>query len=84
VQKQLPESTVKETGPVSEDDVIADIMGQHDQFVSSMQTRLAKLQVTSILLIILFDNFAPSFGFLFLQKSIVARKVGILFGVSHS
>ncbi|KAL8201439.1 hypothetical protein R6Q57_012778 [Mikania cordata] len=43
--KQLPESTVKETGPVSEDDIIVDIIGRHDQFVSSMQTRLAKLQM---------------------------------------
>ncbi|XP_076921952.1 katanin p80 WD40 repeat-containing subunit B1 homolog KTN80.4-like [Bidens hawaiensis] len=43
--KQLPESTVKETGPISEDDAIVDIMGRHDQFVSSMQTRLAKLQM---------------------------------------
>ncbi|XP_023636011.1 katanin p80 WD40 repeat-containing subunit B1 homolog isoform X2 [Capsella rubella] len=29
----------------SEEDIVADIMGQHDQFVSSMQSRLAKLQV---------------------------------------
>ncbi|KAM0059565.1 putative transcription factor WD40-like family [Helianthus debilis subsp. tardiflorus] len=43
--KQVPESTVKETGPASEDDIAVDIMGQHDQFVSSMQTRLAKLQM---------------------------------------
>ncbi|KAI3812310.1 hypothetical protein L1987_17017 [Smallanthus sonchifolius] len=43
--KQLPEYTVKETGPISEDDVVVDIMGQHDRFVSSMQTRLAKLQM---------------------------------------
>jgi katanin p80 WD40 repeat-containing subunit B1 len=29
----------------SEEDIVADIMGQHDQFVSSMHSRLAKLQV---------------------------------------
>ncbi|CAH2073535.1 unnamed protein product [Thlaspi arvense] len=29
----------------SEEDIVADIMGQHDQFSSSMQSRLAKLQV---------------------------------------
>ncbi|CAE6091484.1 unnamed protein product [Arabidopsis arenosa] len=29
----------------SEEDIVVDIMGQHDQFVSSMQSRLAKLQV---------------------------------------
>lgn len=30
----------------SEEDIVSDIMGQHDQFFSSMQSRLAKLQVT--------------------------------------
>ena len=30
----------------SEEDKAAEVMGQHDQFVSSMQSRLAKLQVT--------------------------------------
>lgn len=60
VQKQLPESTVKETGPISEDDAIVDIMGRHDQFVSSMQTRLAKLQVTNVLLVILFGSFTQT------------------------
>ncbi|KAJ0248707.1 Katanin p80 WD40 repeat-containing subunit B1 [Hirschfeldia incana] len=29
----------------SEDNIVEDIMGKHDQFVSSMQSRLAKLQV---------------------------------------
>ncbi|XP_024994249.1 katanin p80 WD40 repeat-containing subunit B1 homolog isoform X2 [Cynara cardunculus var. scolymus] len=43
--KQLSESTVKETESVSEDDAIVDMMGRHDQFVSSMQSRLAKLQM---------------------------------------
>ncbi|KAI3728586.1 hypothetical protein L6452_17224 [Arctium lappa] len=43
--KQLSESTVKETESVTEDDAIVDIMGRHDQFVSSMQSRLAKLQM---------------------------------------
>ncbi|PWA90139.1 transducin/WD40 repeat-like superfamily protein [Artemisia annua] len=43
--KQVSEPTLKETQPVTEDDIIADIMGRHDQFVSSMQSRLAKLQM---------------------------------------
>lgn len=43
--KQLSESSVKETEPVKEEDAIVDIMGRHDQFVSSMQSRLAKLQM---------------------------------------
>lgn len=30
----------------SDDSIVEDIMGKHDQFVSSMQSRLAKLQVT--------------------------------------
>ncbi|KAG2316743.1 hypothetical protein Bca52824_019865 [Brassica carinata] len=33
------------TNSPSEDNIVEDIMGQHDQFVSSMQSRLAKLQV---------------------------------------
>ncbi|KAJ9549271.1 hypothetical protein OSB04_021814 [Centaurea solstitialis] len=43
--KQLSESTVKETEPLTEEDAIVDIMGRHDQFVSSMHSRLAKLQM---------------------------------------
>lgn len=39
---------VKEMEPATEEDAVADIMGQHDQFVSSMQSRLAKLQVAII------------------------------------
>nr|XP_043607487.1 katanin p80 WD40 repeat-containing subunit B1 homolog KTN80.4-like [Erigeron canadensis] len=42
--KQLSEPT-KETQPVTEEDALAEIMGRHDQFVSSMQSRLAKLQM---------------------------------------
>lgn len=34
------------TTSASEEDIAADILGQHDQFVSSMQSRFAKLQVT--------------------------------------
>lgn len=33
---------------ITDEDVIADIMGQHDQFVSSMQSRFSKLQVIII------------------------------------
>ena len=46
MQKQLSESSAKETEPLTEEDTIVDIMGRHDQFVSSMQSRLAKLQVS--------------------------------------
>ena len=35
----------KETPSASDEDVVADVMEQHDQFISSMQSRLAKLQV---------------------------------------
>ncbi|XP_071692470.1 katanin p80 WD40 repeat-containing subunit B1 homolog KTN80.3-like [Rutidosis leptorrhynchoides] len=45
LQKQLSESSIKEAEPVTEENVVADIMGRHDQFVSSMQSRLAKLQM---------------------------------------
>ncbi|KAM7487948.1 hypothetical protein LguiB_025432 [Lonicera macranthoides] len=38
-------SAEKEMVPASEEDVIADLMEQHDLFASSMQSRLAKLQV---------------------------------------
>jgi nitrate/nitrite-specific signal transduction histidine kinase len=40
-----PPSTEKETVSASDEDAIADVMEQHDQFVSSMQSRSAKLQV---------------------------------------
>ncbi|PKI60131.1 hypothetical protein CRG98_019475 [Punica granatum] len=40
---RLP-SVEKET-PASDEDAVADVMEQHDQFVSSMYARLAKLQV---------------------------------------
>lgn len=43
--KQLSESSAKEAEPLTEEDAIVDIMGRHDQFVSSMQSRLAKLQM---------------------------------------
>lgn len=35
----------KEMASLSDEDAAADVMEQHDQFVSSMQSRLAKLQV---------------------------------------
>lgn len=40
-----PPSVEKETVSASDEDAIADVMEQHDQFVSSMQSRSAKLQV---------------------------------------
>lgn len=44
-QRGYSSSAEKETASVSDEDAIADVMEQHNQFVSSMQSRLAKLQV---------------------------------------
>ncbi|XWS63239.1 hypothetical protein CRYUN_Cryun06bG0078500 [Craigia yunnanensis] len=44
-QRGYPPSVEKETPSASHEDVVADVMEQHDQFISSMQSRLAKLQV---------------------------------------
>ncbi|XP_011046585.1 PREDICTED: katanin p80 WD40 repeat-containing subunit B1 homolog isoform X2 [Populus euphratica] len=44
-QRGRAPSIEKEMVFASDDDVIADLMEQHDQFVSSMQSRSAKLQV---------------------------------------
>uniref|UniRef100_A0A5B6ZJG2 Katanin p80 subunit C-terminal domain-containing protein n=1 Tax=Davidia involucrata TaxID=16924 RepID=A0A5B6ZJG2_DAVIN len=38
-------SVEKETVSASDEDAIADVMEQHDQFIGSMQSRLAKLQI---------------------------------------
>ncbi|KAK3189174.1 hypothetical protein Dsin_028735 [Dipteronia sinensis] len=43
-QRGYPPSTEKEAPSASDEDATADVMEQHDQFVSSMQSRLAKLQ----------------------------------------
>lgn len=44
-QRGYSSSAEKETASVSDEDATADVMEQHSQFVSSMQSRLAKLQV---------------------------------------
>lgn len=44
-QRGPAQSTEKETVSADNEDAIADVMEQHDQFISSMQSRLAKLQV---------------------------------------
>lgn len=44
-QRGNSSSAEKETASVSDEDATADVMEQHGQFVSSMQSRLAKLQV---------------------------------------
>lgn len=44
-QRGNSSSAEKETASVSDEDATADVMEQHSQFVSSMQSRLAKLQV---------------------------------------
>ncbi|KAM5566327.1 katanin p80 WD40 repeat-containing subunit B1 [Rosa sericea] len=43
-QRGYPTSTEKETVSASDEDAIADLLEKHDQFVSSMQSRSAKLQ----------------------------------------
>ena len=45
-QRGRAPSLEKEMVSASDEDAIADLMEQHDQFVSSMQSRSAKLQVT--------------------------------------
>lgn len=44
-QRGYPASVEKEMPSASDGDAVADLMEQHDQFISSMQSRLAKLQV---------------------------------------
>ncbi|KAK6253150.1 hypothetical protein QUC31_014870 [Theobroma cacao] len=44
-QRGYPPSMEKEMPSASDEDAVADIMEQHDQFISSMQSRIAKLQV---------------------------------------
>ncbi|GMI74734.1 Katanin p80 subunit 3 [Hibiscus trionum] len=43
-QRGYPASVEKEMPSASDEDAVADLLEQHDQFVSSMQSRLAKLQ----------------------------------------
>ncbi|MBA0556877.1 hypothetical protein Golob_026946, partial [Gossypium lobatum] len=43
-QRGYPASVEKEMPSASDGDAVADLMEQHDQFISSMQSRLAKLQ----------------------------------------
>ncbi|KAK8706554.1 hypothetical protein V6N13_050115 [Hibiscus sabdariffa] len=44
-QRQYPPSVEKEMSSATDEDAVAVVMEQHDQFISSMQSRLAKLQV---------------------------------------
>ena len=49
----------------SDEDAVADVMEQHDQFIGSMQSRLAKLQVIldklEVMLMDLLDAFVVHF-----------------------
>lgn len=47
-QRGFPPSNEKEMACVSGEDAISDVMEQHAQFVRSMQSRSAKLQVIQI------------------------------------
>lgn len=52
-------STEKATVSASDEDSIADLMEQHDQFLSSTQARLAKLQVLIIEIVVMkIESFA--------------------------
>ncbi|XP_015886848.2 katanin p80 WD40 repeat-containing subunit B1 homolog KTN80.4 isoform X3 [Ziziphus jujuba] len=44
-QRGYPLSTEKETVSASDEDAMADVMEQHNQFISSLQSRSAKLQI---------------------------------------
>lgn len=44
-QRGCPPSVGKETVSASDEDTIADLMEQHEQFLNSAQTQLTKLQV---------------------------------------
>lgn len=46
-QRAHPPSAQKEMVSASDEDAIADVMEQHDQFLASMQSHLLKLQVSS-------------------------------------
>ena len=50
-------STEKATISATDEDSIADVMEQHDEFLSSMLARSAKLQVLMILLIVFTEFF---------------------------
>ena len=52
--------------PASDEDVIADIIEQHNQFLSSMQSRSAKLQVISTEAVL--SYFGNVMGFMDWQK----------------
>lgn len=43
--REDPLSAVSEAVSAADEDIIADLMEQHNEFVGSMQSRLAKLQV---------------------------------------
>lgn len=60
-KRGFPSSTVKEAPSASDEDATADLMEQHDQFVSSMQSRLAKLQViiNKVMLVGYLELFRP-------------------------
>lgn len=44
-KREGPLSAVSEAVSADDEDIIADLMEQHNEFVGSMQSRLAKLQV---------------------------------------
>lgn len=39
----------------SEDDVIADLVEHHDQIISSLRSRLAKLQVSLVVIVVIYN-----------------------------
>jgi katanin p80 WD40 repeat-containing subunit B1 len=51
-------STEKATFSASDEDSIADVMEQHDEFISSMQNRSTKLKVLIIEFLFFYDLFS--------------------------
>lgn len=61
-KREDPLSAVSDAGTADDEDIIADLMEQHKEFVGSMQSRLAKLQVAileNLLMVIRFSYLAP-------------------------
>lgn len=55
-QRGYPPPIEKESVSASDEDAIADVMEQHNQFLSSMQSRSAKLQVIFVEVLSLNSN----------------------------
>lgn len=52
-QRSYPSPDENESISASDEDTIADLIEQHDQFVGSMKSRLGKLQVFGLIIVLL-------------------------------